>query len=472
MSGRCALYCRISREDEGPGMSESIANQRALLETYASEQGWQVAECYIDEDMSGMNRERPRWNAMLRDAQNGRFDIILCKTQSRFTRDMEMVERYIHGLLPRWGIRFVAVLDHVDTGQRGGKKARQINGLVNEWYLEDLSENIRAVLAHKRQQGEYLGSRPLYGYRKDPADRHRLLPDPDRADTVRWIFGRALAGRGRGTIARELNAQGVTSPGGGGHWTPTAVGRILRNEMYTGTLVQGRYRRVDYKSNRTAARPPEEWIRSPGRHEPLVDAETFRRVQEILDSRVKSDGRGDVHLLAGLVFCGSCGAGMVRVRNRSGAEGNVYLVCGRYRAVGASACTRHGIGLEDLTAAVRDAAETLLREAGCPMQPPRRDLPPSNGKKSPGEDEAFLDRMLASIYADKVRGILSDGEFDVLRRDLARRREALHAAEVPPPPCEDAAWQREWLLALVDRIQVEEADRISGTQQVEICWRV
>lgn len=127
--------------------------------------GYHVYKVYTDEDYSGIDRARPGFNAMLNDARQGKFEVILAKTQSRFTRDMELVERYLHGLFPEWGVRFIAVLDHVDTCDPAGKKARQINGLINEWYLEDLSGNVRAVLDHKRHSGCYIASFALYGYR-------------------------------------------------------------------------------------------------------------------------------------------------------------------------------------------------------------------------------------------------------------------------------------------------------------------
>ena len=135
--GWAAVYCRLSKEDEEKTApeSESIRNQRELLLRWAEEHGYRVYRVYTDEDYSGIDRARPGFNAMLADAEQGRFEVILAKTQSRFTRDMELVERYLHGLFPEWGVRFIAVLDHVDTYDPAGKKARQINGLINEWYL-------------------------------------------------------------------------------------------------------------------------------------------------------------------------------------------------------------------------------------------------------------------------------------------------------------------------------------------------
>lgn len=212
--GWAAVYCRLSKEDEEKTAreSESIRNQRALLLAWAAEHGYRIYRVYTDEDYSGIDRARPGFNAMLADARAGKFEVILAKTQSRFTRDMELVEKYLHGLFPEWGVRFIAVLDHVDTCDPAGKKARQINGLINEWYLEDLSGNVRAVLDHKRRSGSYIASFALYGYRKDPQDHSRLLPDEPAAQVVRQIFALYLQGNGAGRIAQTLNAQGVPPP--------------------------------------------------------------------------------------------------------------------------------------------------------------------------------------------------------------------------------------------------------------------
>ena len=295
MSGRCAIYCRLSKEDavKPAPESESILNQKRLLREYALAQAWTVVGLYCDEDYSGADAERPDFCRMLRDAEHGRFDILLCKTQSRFTRDLELAERYLHGLFPLWGVRFVAVADNVDTALRGNKKARQINALINEWYLEDLSENIRLVLESKRRQGQYIGSIPLYGYKKDPYDRHRLIVDEPAAAVVRRIYAGYLSGLGTQRITQLLNEAGIPNPSvyknrttaGSGLWSKGTVSRILRNEMYAGTLIQGRRKKLSYKSKRSVKVPPEEWVRIEGAHAPIISPADYMRAQTLLAAR-------------------------------------------------------------------------------------------------------------------------------------------------------------------------------------------
>ena len=214
--GRAAIYCRLSEEDRNKQSEEddsnSIQNQKAMLLQYAASQGWEVFRIYSDDDYTGSDRNRPEFKQLLADAEAYRFDIVLCKTRSRFTRELELVERYIHGLFPLWGIRFVSIVDNADTDNKGNKKSRQIKGLVNEWYLEDMSENIRSVLTSRRQHGFHIGAFALYGYRKDPERKGHLLVDEEAAAVVREVFILCSQGYGKTAIARMLNDRGVPNP--------------------------------------------------------------------------------------------------------------------------------------------------------------------------------------------------------------------------------------------------------------------
>lgn len=509
---RCALYVRLSREDgdKQGAESESIQNQKALLSGYAAERGWEIFRVYCDEDYSGADRLRPGFNRMLADARAGEFQVLLCKSQSRFTRDMELVERYLHGLFPLWGVRFIAVADHADTAVKGNKKARQINGLVNEWYLEDLSENVRMVLDLKRRRGEYIGGAALYGYRKDPADHSRLLVDPEAARVVGQIFRWALAGLGRQAIAGRLNDRGVPSPArykwergleGGrpaGAWNKTAVGRILRNEMYAGVMVQGRRRKVSYKSKALIDVPREGWFRVEGTHEAIVPPAVFEQVQRLLDLRGRPGGAGEAHPLAGLVRCMDCGSALRRTDNgRRGEKRVCYLRCGRYADSGAEKlCTRHAIRLDRLEALVLER----LRERVAACAPPEalaQALVGQDRRRAALERERDalalqLERRegaLREIYLDKASGVLTAEQFAALNRDflaqrarlagrLAELEEALAAesrAEVPKrieALLELPILPRALAVRVIRRVEVGERDPGTGEQAVRIVWKV
>ena len=334
---KAAIYCRLSKEDRvTDGESESIQNQKAMLIQYAMDRGLEIYQIYSDEDYSGADRTRPAFNAMLRDAAAHRFDVVLAKTQSRFTRDMELVERYLHGKFPEWGIRFIAVLDHADTDDRYNKKARQINGLVNEWYLEDLSENVRAVLRHKQVTGQFIGSFAPYGYAKDPCDHNHLVVDPQAAPVVQRIFRMALQGYGDAGIACALNREGLPSPAlykrlqgqmaylpsssaaAQGLWSAASVRMILGRQAYIGNLVQGVHRKVSYKSAKIRAVPKSQWVTVPGTHEPLIDRADFELVQLMRQTGRPAPRRSPAGPLAGLVRCACCG-GLMCVNGRAAA---------------------------------------------------------------------------------------------------------------------------------------------------------
>ena len=182
---KVAIYCRLSEEDRNKQLqtddSESIQNQKMMLRQYAQTHDWEIYDIYSDDDYTGSDRRRPEFNRLLSDAENRKFNIVLCKTQSRFTRELELVEKYIHGLFPVWGIRFVSIVDNADTDIKGNKKSRQINGLVNEWYLEDMSDNIKSVLTNRRVNGLHIGAFALYGYKKDPNQKGHLVIDEEAA---------------------------------------------------------------------------------------------------------------------------------------------------------------------------------------------------------------------------------------------------------------------------------------------------
>ncbi|MDR3766152.1 MAG: recombinase family protein [Butyricicoccus sp.] len=370
---KAALYCRLSEEDrckaDPAADSQSIQNQKAMLLAYAREQGWDVYRLYSDDDYTGADRNRPAFQQLLRDAQAKRFNIVLCKTQSRFTREMEVVETYLHGLFPLWGIRFVSIVDHADTANKGNKKARQINGLINEWYLEDMSDSIKSVLDAKRRAGCHIGAFALYGYRKDPARKGHLLVDEEAAAVVQEAFRLFAAGQGKTEIARRFNARGLLNPTaykqqkglsyrqahGGTRWTYATVGRLLTNEIYCGNMVQGRYGSVSYKTKQNRPRPRDQWFRVEGTHEAIISPALWQRVQERLRKRARP-GTPVPNPLAGKVYCISCGCPL-RI---SSAHGKRYLRCPTHTADRA-ACPGVFLELDALETALLDELRRLTQ---------------------------------------------------------------------------------------------------------------
>ena len=294
-----AIYSRLSEEDKDKlnqeDESRSIQNQKSLLITYATSHGWEIYNIYSDDDYKGSDRNRPAFKELLKDAKKRKFNIVLCKSQSRFTRELELVEKIIHGDFAEWGIRFVGLADNADTANKGNKKSRQINGLVNEWYLEDLSDNIKTVLTDHRTKGLHIGSFAPFGYQKDPNSKGHLIIDPEAAAIVREVFELYATGMGRTGIAKILNNKGIPNPTAykkqkgmryngvtksyGTLWHYYTITSILENEMYIGNMVQGKYENPTYKSRHSKPVPKERWIRVEGTHEPIIEKKLWEDVQ-------------------------------------------------------------------------------------------------------------------------------------------------------------------------------------------------
>ena len=458
-----------------------------------------------------MDSDRPDFNRMIEAAKQKKFQIVLCKSQSRFTRDMELVEKYIHGLFPIWGIRFIAVADNADTEVKGNKKARQINGLVNEWYLEDLSENVRMVFDLKRREGKYIGGFPIYGYRKDPADKNHIIPDPEAAEVVRQIYQWSLEGHGRQNIAHLLNQRGIPNPtrykaergwtcnhpikNDFGLWNKVTVGRILTNEMYTGVMIQGRRRKVSYKSKVVIDTPESEWYRVEGTHEAIIDRETFQAVQRGLKLRTRTDGTGEAHLLSGLVKCADCGSTMSKCSNgkRSYLRCKLYADSGKQRL-----CTRHSVRLDQLIDLVSDRIRYYVQtyyELNPNDLQPQEDTRQKALKQERKTLAAQLEKRsqaLKTLYLDKVAGIISEGQFVELNQSfldeksrleqrLAKIEEELEKREQPQQQADlmEKARKllkletvpRELVVGLIERIEIGERNPNTGKQEVKINWK-
>ena len=437
-----AIYCRLSAEDRDKldknDYSQSIQNQISMLVDYANRQEWKIYNIFVDDDYQGSDRKRPGFNRLLEEARARRFGIVLCKSQSRFTRELELVEKIIHKDFVDWGIRFVGLADNADTDNKGNKKSRQIYGLVNEWYLEDLSDSIKTVLTDHRKKGLHIGSFALYGYQKDPERKGHLIIDPEAAAIVHEIFERYVAGTGRLNIARELNARGVPNPsaykklkglkyGGGGKknsglWKYYTITDVLCNEMYIGNMIQGRYENKSYKSTGPTPVPREKWIIVEGTHEPIIEKELWDKAQEIRRIRTKTMCNGERGLFAGKVRCIHCGYVLHAVKNRE----YRYLKCAQ-RHVG-SDCKGAFIAQRLLEKAILTELNKLIdtyfdmdsAEAYLKIKTEDEDRRNKLKKELQNirRDIEALKMAVRNLYLDKTKGIISEEEFIFLKTDF------------------------------------------------------
>ena len=293
---RAAIYVRLSKEDGDKVESDSIVNQKELIRQYIKDKpDIEVHSVRVDDGYSGANFDRPAFQQMLKDIRSGQIDCVIVKDLSRFARNFVEAGRFLDQEFPLYGVRFIAINDGYDSIQRKGGAddiVLPFKNLVNDAYCRDISVKIRSQLEVKRKKGDFIGSFAVYGYLKDPDDRHKLVIDEYAADVVRDIFKWKLEGLSQQRIAECLDDQGILSPmeykrycgmkyksgfqvNPKAIWTAVAIGRILKNEFYVGTLVQGKRSTPNHKIKKLMQKPENEWVRIEHNHEPIIEREIF-----------------------------------------------------------------------------------------------------------------------------------------------------------------------------------------------------
>lgn len=456
---KVAIYCRLSDEDHNKKNPEedsrSIQTQKAMLRDYAHEQGWEIYDIYSDDDYSGADSNRPEYNRLLGDAEKRKFDIVLCKHQSRFTRDMVHVETYINEKFSEWGIRYVSLLDGADTSLAGNKKSRQINGLVNEWYLEDLSENVRRAYLTRKKEGKYLASCPVYGYKKDPNDPYHLIIDEPAAKIVKRIFAMCTEGMSLNVIARTLNEEGVPSPTryktevqginfkgtdnlrkarrytGESLWQSSSVNYILNNETYTGGLYQNRRRTISYKNHSSIRLPKEDWIIVKDTHEPIVTMEEFERakIRRSRNPRITTKGTGN--FFSGKLMCGYCSGAVVY---NSSKDGHRYYRCHNRinLKICKGVCVSEKLLKEEILRELKNIFDTWINEEDIHTLSENANVKPSSELQSL-EDELYLKQTAlekiiktkTALYSDMVEGIVSRDDYREMAEQLSQKQVVL-----------------------------------------------
>ena len=342
-------YYRLSYTADRSGESDSIANQKKLIEDFvAVHPDIELVSERVDDGYSGVLFDRPAFQEMMADIVAGKINCVIVKDLSRLGREYIETGRYLRQVFPTYGVRFISINDGIDTAneQNGDDLHISLKNLLNDTYCRDISVKTRSALLTKRQNGDYVGACPIYGYRKDPENKNHLVIDEDAARVVRDIYRRRIDGASAKHIADELNRLGVLSPmayknsrglphptGGfadvpDAKWSARAVIRILQEETYTGVLLQGRQETHNHKLKNIIQKAEEEWIRVENAHEPIIQKRDFDLVQQIshLDTRTAPDGEA-VYLFSGLLVCGCCGGRMTRKTNTVKGKKYIYYHC-------------------------------------------------------------------------------------------------------------------------------------------------
>ena len=445
-----ALYPRLSHEDELAGESNSISNQKRILETYARQNGFSNLKWYTDDGYSGANFQRPGFQAMLADIEAGKVGTVIVKDMSRLGRNYLQVGMYTEMIFPQKNVRFIAINDGVDSAQ-GENDFAPLRNIFNEWLVRDTSKKIKAVKRSKGMSGKPVTSKPVYGYLMD--EDENFIIDEEAAPVVRQIYSLCLAGNGPTKIARMLTEQQIPTPGTLEYrrtgstrryhpgyeckWATNTVVHLLENREYTGCLVNFKTEKVSYKLKHSVENPPEKQAVFENHHEPIIDRETWERVQELRKQRKRPNRYDEVGLFSGILFCADCGSVMYQQRYQTDKRKQDCYICGSYKKRTAD-CTAHFIRTELLTAGVTEnlrkitsyAAKHEARfmkllveqnEDGGRRRNAARKKELETAQKRISELSAIFKRL----YEDSVTGRISDERFSELSADYEAEQKEL-----------------------------------------------
>ncbi|MDR1184719.1 MAG: recombinase family protein [Coriobacteriales bacterium] len=516
--GITAIYTRLSQDDKLEGESNSIANQKRMLERYCKEHGYIPYRHYDKDDgYSGTNFNRPDFQRMLTDIKAGHITRVVVKDMSRFGRDYLQVGMFTDILFPDLGIRFIAVNDGVDS-TRGDNEFTAIRNVFNEMYARDTSKKVLATVQSKGKSGEHLTTRAPYGYMKDPNDNKKWIIDEEAAAVVQKIFSLYTEGMGPSQIAKWLRAQRISCPPvrctelgmkapcrlpkDSCKWSTQAVSNILQRLEYLGHTVNFKTRKQSFKSKKYAINSPDEWLIFEDTQEPIIEESIFMIVQNIRQGHRRLTKTGEPPIFSGLVFCADCNSKLHFSRQKGTETGR--FTCSAHKS-GAAKCTAHYIRLDTLQEAIlRDLREAIayvsryekdfIREAS-EVSAQERDGELAKKKSELAKAErrtVELDTIIRHLYEDNVTGKLSDERFVKLSRDYEREQDEL-SATIKDTRTElkarekkqtkvrdfiavtkkytdlkelDAAVLREF----VEKIYVSEKDKATNEQELEIVY--
>ena len=457
---KTALYCRLSQDDGLEGDSNSIQNQKNILQKFAEDHHFPNPCFYVDDGFSGGNFQRPAFQQMISDMENGEIGIIVTKDLSRLGRNQLHTGLYIEERFPMFGVRYIAIAinDNVDTDSSESNDLMPFKNLFNEWFIRDTSRKIRAVLKAKAERGERLGTRAPYGYIKNPETK-KLAVDDEAAAIVRRIFAMCASGNGPSQIARILKKEQVLTPTmyaytryGMNHtcldtahpynWSDSAIANLLENEIYLGNTVNMKYSTKSYKDKRRVEHSREECLVFKDTHPALITQEVWDIVQRVRKNRRRPTKMEEQNKYSGLVFCADCGSNMVLHRARTMSASYNHFTCRTYKKDGES-CTGHYIRecvldevvLEDLrrvTAMARERPEEFAAYIGSrqsaeiqrEIRRQEKELAAMRKRK------AELDAIFKKLYEDSVLSRITTEQFQMLSSSYTEEQNQI-AAGIP-----------------------------------------
>lgn len=453
---RVAMYLRLSQDDEKYDKdfkveSNSISNQRLQIQDYIDKnEEMELAGEYVDDGYSGINFERPAFKEMMEDVITGSINCIVVKDLSRFGRDYIDSGRYLQRVFPSLDIRFIALNDNYDSFTASETEKNLVipfKNFINDNYCRDTSAKVRSVCKVKRKQGQFISNYAPYGYEKDEEDKHKIVIDKEVEYVVRKIFSMKLEGYSSYSIAKHLNDNGIPSPmehkkakgiryktgfstKAVAKWDTPAVNRILINEIYIGTLQQGKREKINYKLDKVVSKDKSDWIEIEDNHEAIIDPHDFEIVQKLLKCDIKAKTVGEkADLFSGLLFCKDCNAQMTKKVDKRGKTPTVYYICSSYNK--GHNCSRHSIKQEELQRTVLEMIRHYIQYLGEYESVSEKikemevsyelfqkiDKRQEYTKKS----KAKFELLKSSLYQDLKEGVIAEEEFYDMREFYTNR---------------------------------------------------
>ena len=340
-----ALYLRLSKDDGGDSESNSIGNQRAILEKYAHESGFNIVDEYVDDGISGTTFERVNFKRMIDDIESAKINIVLCKDLSRLGRNNAMVAYFTEIFFVQNRVRFIALTDGIDSAT-GDNELMPFKSVINEYYARDISRKIRSAYRAQAHKGNYTGVIPPYGYLKNPDNKYHLIVNPETAPVVKRMFAMAVQGFGTSKIAKSLTEDGILNPTAYSEqvlkvkrpytyknatdWSKTSISEILHNKVYLGHMFSQKTTTVSFKNKTPIRNSEEEFIVVYNTHEPLVEQDEFELAQKIFSIKKRGNRHGFDNIFVGILKCSDCGAGLAIAFPTSHKNWFSYT-CNRYR---------------------------------------------------------------------------------------------------------------------------------------------
>ena len=455
-SFRVGLYIRLSREDGDKEESSSVTNQREILKRYVSEQeNFFIVKEYVDDGYTGTNFDRPGFKRMIEDIEAGIIDTVITKDLSRLGRERLGVGHYTEIYFPEHNVRYIALLDNIDTYfDAGMNDMAPFKGVINDMYVRDISKKIRSSLIERKKAGNFLGVTAPYGYQKDPNNKFHLIINEKEAKVVKRVFKLYLEGNGLTRIAQILTKDGIPVPGESrdigktrrtalySSWKQTTIRRILDNRVYLGELVQFKRRKINYKSKRRITVPEEERYICKGTHEAIIDEESFNAVQNILKKNKSFKGTKHDYLFKGLLFCSECGARLnVTYSNyalKKYGEYRYTTICYSYSRLYSDICTRHSNSIPELEEVLikhikevcsryinENLQDELINMAKKQKQLELKQI--SNEKRLETLEQKISDigLYIKNLYMDKVKGVVNENDYISLVADFTKDKDDL-----------------------------------------------